>query len=1312
MNLATHGKDLVNPVPHSFSLLLALVALGLAGNYFKFAVLNADFIFGSVFAMLTLQLLGLRSGVLSAAIISSYTFLAWNHPFGILTMTGEVAFVGWVINHRKIDMVAADSLYWVAVGIPVGFICFYFVSHLPPSNALFLMSKQAINGIANCVLARLIFVGYSGTSHARIISFREIASTLMIFFALATGLITLIFVSRSDFSEADLRIRQDATMVCREATKNIENWLKDKESSVINLAGMAATTPPDRMQQILEQLRMSDKSFLRLALVDKEGISIAYSPPIDARGASTIGRSFADRPYIPPLKQKLQPMLSEVMESRFGTPDPVVIMLAPVISHDAYNGYVAGILDLERIRSILETNATRDGMKFSLVDRNGAIILTSRKDQNVMAPFSFGNGDLQRLDSRLAQWIPELTTGMSTIELWGKSFYVVESQVGKLAEWKLIVEQPVAPFQKMLYDSYSLRFLVLFVVVVVLLILAEFLSRRMVSTIQELAVITLDLPSKLESQRLIVWPDSMMLETNSLICNFRQMADSLLAKFREIRQINETLDQLVKERTRELETSQDKLSNAVKIARLGHWDYDVKNDSFTFNDQFYKLFHTTVDEVGSYKMSFAQYSRRFVHPDDVPGITEELRKAKESNDPDYSQQFHHRMFYADGAVGYFAVRLLINHDSGGRTVKIYGVNQDITENEQAQEALRESEEKFKQIFESANVGKSVTLPTGEMNVNKAFCDLLGYTQEELKNKKWQDLTPAEDIATIQEFLDPLLKGDQNSARFNKRYIHKDGSYIWADVSCAIRRDKSGKAQHFITTIVDITDRLKAQETQRRLAAAIYQVTDGIMITDRDGNIEYVNPAIEAMTGYSSEELMGNKPSILKSGEQDPAFYENLWNIITSGDTWSGQFTNRRKDGSLYHADTTIAPVVDESGKIANFVMVKRDVTEKLELSRQLLQAQKMEALGTLAGGIAHDFNNLLQVVLGYSEILLGNKKSDDPERDGLQKIHSAAQRGTDLVRNLLTFSRKLEPNLRPVDLKKEVAEIEKLFFRTIPKNIKIVVRSEDKLKEIMADTSQIGQILMNLAVNARDAMPDGGVLTIEAQNIELGDDFSSAHPEVKPGPYVLLTVTDTGHGMDPQTVDRIFDPFFTTKELGKGTGLGLATVHGIVKQHQGCVTCSSQKAKGTIFKIYFPAIEREEHQQTVEQFTVPAGENQTILVVDDDEIIRNLGRLILTSSGYQCLEAADGKEALRIYKEYGEKISLVLLDINMPEMDGLTCLKELLKLNPKVKALICTGLLDNFTEEGAIESGAMGLVSKPYSLQNLLTRIHEILEVS
>jgi signal transduction histidine kinase/ActR/RegA family two-component response regulator len=418
----------------------------------------------------------------------------------------------------------------------------------------------------------------------------------------------------------------------------------------------------------------------------------------------------------------------------------------------------------------------------------------------------------------------------------------------------------------------------------------------------------------------------------------------------------------------------------------------------------------------------------------------------------------------------------------------------------------------------------------------------------------------------------------------------------------------------------------------------------------------------------------------------------------------------RKDGTTLWGEVSVSGIWDSKGRCERVVGLISDMTQRRNLEAQLLQAQKMEAVGTLAGGIAHDFNNLLQAVLGYSEILIERHKSDSADLEELRRIHTAGKRGAGLIRNLLAFSRKVQPKLSIVDLDREVMEIQKLLFHTIPKTIKIVVRSTDYLHTINADASQVGQILMNLAVNARDAMPEGGTLRIETENILLEDAFCRIHPEVQPGDYVLLTVSDTGHGMDAQTVERIFDPFFSTKEVGKGTGLGLATVYGIVKQHNGYISCYSEPGKGTVFKIYFPAIKRKDMAETTEEQFEPRGGSETILLADDELILRDLGKNILANLGYHVLEAADGQEALEIYKEHRRTISLVLLDLNMPKLNGERCLTEILKLDPDARVLVATGLLEHEIKASIINRGASGFVSKPYSTRKLLSQVREILD--
>lgn len=371
---------------------------------------------------------------------------------------------------------------------------------------------------------------------------------------------------------------------------------------------------------------------------------------------------------------------------------------------------------------------------------------------------------------------------------------------------------------------------------------------------------------------------------------------------------------------------------------------------------------------------------------------------------------------------------------------------------------------------------------------------------------------------------------------------------------------------------ELAQRIKAQQAQKRLATAIEQAGEGVVITDAQGFIQYVNPAMQKMTGYNKDELIGKTLRIFKSCEHSEDFYRALWTTLKHGKIWSGRFTNRKKDGVLYHEEATISPVKDELGKTTNFVAVKRDITENLELSKQLVQSQKMEAVGALAGGIAHDFNNLLQVILGYSELYLVDESLPQEFRDDLQRINESAKRGADLVQRLLTLSRKTETNPQLINLNDRVIELRKILDRTINKMIDIKLSLDEKIPLINADPTQIDQVIINLCINARDAMPQGGTLVLKTQSVVLDIEDCKTYPDFSPGRYVLFSVTDSGLGMDKDTLQHIYEPFFTTKDLGKGTGLGLAMVYSIIKNHRGLVECFSELGKGSIFRIYLPAV--------------------------------------------------------------------------------------------------------------------------------------------
>jgi len=480
---------------------------------------------------------------------------------------------------------------------------------------------------------------------------------------------------------------------------------------------------------------------------------------------------------------------------------------------------------------------------------------------------------------------------------------------------------------------------------------------------------------------------------------------------------------------------------------------------------------------------------------------------------------------------------------------------------------------------------------------------------------------------------------------------------------------------------------------------------------RDGKYLGCNEAFSEFLGKPKMEIMGKSVFELNPKHLADIYYTKDIELLTGGGIQTYESRIRYADGTEHDVIFYKSTFLDVDGTVGGLIGVILDITEQKSLQRQLLQAQKMEAVGALAGGMAHDFNNILTAVQGFSELLLIEMDEKASGYSDLQRIRDAGRRGADLVQNLLAFSRKAEIKPRPINLNHEVARIEKLLRRTIPKMIEIELHLERDLAAVNADPGQMGQVLMNLAVNAEQAMPDGGNLTISTTNISLDEEYCRSYHETQPGRYVMLTVEDTGHGMDKETLEHIFEPFFTTKDVGKGTGLGLAMAYGILRQHGGHITCYSEPGIGATFKIYLPAITEAETERRAEPEQVPPrGGTETILLVDDEDFIRHLGQTFLSRAGYTVLTAASGPEAVQLYLREGERISLLILDLIMPEMGGDKCLEEILAINPDAKIVISSGAAVEGKKKETIESGARGFVNKPFQLRDMLKTVRHVLD--
>ncbi len=553
-------------------LFIALISAGLAGNYYNFEIfLNINFLFGSIFAMLALQFLGLSRGIIAAAIIASYTYFLWNHPYAIIVQGAEVAVVGALMGRLKKGMVLADALFWLFIGMPLVYLFYHLVMHVPLSNTLIVMIKQAVNGIGNVIIARLIFTVYVLNSRSTLISYSEIVYNLLAFFVLFPALLVLAVSSRTDFKEIDRHARSSLIQSSQRLHHYVESWVTSRKSSILNLAEMAASKSPHQLQPFLTLTYKSDANILRIGLVDKEATIIANNSPRDELKKSSIGKSFIERPFIPTLKRTLKPMFSEVVVGKIGIPKPIVLMLAPVVIGGEYAGYVAATLNLEQLREQLNKSTAENALFYTLQDKNGNVIMTNRSDQMMLQPFERGRGKFIRLDTGISQWLPDVPPNTPISERWKKSFYVAETSIGGLAEWKLILEIPIAPFQKALYDNYTGKLTLLFFLLFGALALAELLSQKIVTTLDQLRVLTHELPDRLvlDSECAeIDWPESGIKETNHLIYNFREMADSLRQQLMEIKRINASLEFRIFERTSQLDVTTTELLAEIEERKL------------------------------------------------------------------------------------------------------------------------------------------------------------------------------------------------------------------------------------------------------------------------------------------------------------------------------------------------------------------------------------------------------------------------------------------------------------------------------------------------------------------------------------------------------------------------------------------------------------------------------------------------------------------------------------------------------------------------------------------------------------------------
>lgn len=651
-------------------------------------------------------------------------------------------------------------------------------------------------------------------------------------------------------------------------------------------------------------------------------------------------------------------------------------------------------------------------------------------------------------------------------------------------------------------------------------------------------------------------------------------------------------------------------------------------------------------------------------------------------------------------------------DGKGGIIGTVGTFHDITERKKAEEEIELANSLLNATLESTADGILVVDAGGKVaSFNRKFLELWRITPELMASK--------DDKLILQSILDQLDDPKSFLTKVETLYQHPDAD-SWDELKFLDGRhfERYSQPQRIgekiagrVWSFRDISERKRAEESNARLAKAVDQASEMILITDTKGVIRYVNPSFERTTGFTKEEALGKNPRILKSGRQTADFYRQMWDTLTKGEVWSGHLTNRRKNGTLFEEEATISPILDPEGKILNFVAVKRDVSREYELQEQFRQAQKMEAVGKLAGGVAHDFNNILGTIMMQAELAAMDPQLSHGMREALDEIRADAMRAANLTRQLLLFSRQQNIQMRDIDLNDVVSNVSRMLQRIIGEDISLTLDLDSGKLPLRGDPGTLEQVMLNLAVNARDAMPAGGKLIITTGVMEEDGTGGHGHPEARPGPHVFVDAADTGVGIPLDIIPRIFDPFFTTKDVGKGTGLGLATVFGIVKQHGGWITVRSSPGLGTTFRIHLPMSEPSgKTEPETPAPTIPRGGGETILVTEDEPSLRSLICQILQRSGYQVIQAATCAEAMEAWRKSAGRISLLLTDIVMPGGEtGMQLATHLKEEAPDLKIVLMTGYSVNFTgQESELPEGA-GFLQKPFVPDQLLSVVAQVL---
>lgn len=752
-----------------------------------------------------------------------------------------------------------------------------------------------------------------------------------------------------------------------------------------------------------------------------------------------------------------------------------------------------------------------------------------------------------------------------------------------------------------------------------------------------------------------------------------------------------------------LKQSLRRLEESQRIGKIGTWEWNSITGETYWSDEVYRIFGV---ERGSVTLSY-ELIKGLIIEDDIAKFEQSVLECLETGN---RFQLDFRVVRADGSVIWLHNEADVIRDQDNQVAGLFGTTQDISHLKAVEDDLRETERIKSLVLNTTD--EIFACYDRELNLlwcNKAFSDSARIPQDSMTGRQCFEIWHGRSQPCPE--CPVLLAMEKGEPQSNTVFSSRLERYRF--IRAFPLFDENGNVEGAVEIAQDITERYKAEQALKESEERYRQLSEnsltGIFI-HQDGICVYSNQRLEEILGYKKNEILG----------------ANIWEVLNCQDITIDQTGDIVGSGIEAQPSAYELPLIKKSGEevwcqilmsLINYqgrpAMMANvyDITENKKLQIQLLQSQKMQAVGTLAAGIAHDFNNMLQIILGYTDLLMIGRNSSQPEYRSLQKIKKTVVDARDLVQKIRIFSKKADINPAPLDLNHQVDQVFKILSHSLPKNIKINLNLTEDLDSINADSGMMDQMIMNLAINASETMQDGGTLTISTENIVLDDSFCKLNFGIKPGPHVLLKITDTGRGIEKELLKRIFDPFYTTKarDYHKGTGLGLPVVQGIVEQHKGCITVESEVDKGTSFRIYLPV---SEQPGIMEEESLPMGHNETILLVDDEKSVRELTREILEQFNYRVIEARDGQEALDIYNREHADVSLVFLDVIMPRLDGKKCLSKLLEIDPTVKVLIFSGVAEDIFIQDVVNLGAKGALIKPLDMKRMLQKIREVLDAN